>query len=83
MTLTDNVHAAVRTLAQLTHMNQDAAMVILDLLVHMDQRAVATIPERERSTEGSLPAMLAALCGTELAQDSQVCTAWAQMGEGR
>lgn len=82
MTITDNVHAAARTLAQLTHMNQDAAMIILDLLVHMDQQAITTIPEHERNTQGSLPAMLAALCGTELAQDSQICTAWSRTRTG-
>lgn len=83
MTIPDNVQAAARTLAQLTHMTQDGALHILNLLVEMDQQALATIPGHERNTVGTLPAMLTALCGTELAQHSQTCAGWAQMKRGR
>ena len=76
MPLTDNVHAAARTLAQLTHMNQTAAMNVLDLIVYMDDRAMQSIPEHERTTLGSAPALLNAMCAMDLAQGSRVCEAW-------
>lgn len=79
MTLPENVHAAARTLAHLTHMNQTAAMNVLDLLVYMDERAMTSIPEHERTTLGSAPALLNALCVMELAQGSRVCEAWARV----
>lgn len=75
MSLTDDTHAAARTLAILTHMTKDQTMRILDLLVHMDQQAIATISEQERNTVGAFPTVLAALCSSELAKVSPVCRA--------
>ena len=81
MTLLDDVHAAARTLAQLTHMNQTAAMSILDLLVHMDVQALAAVPEEDRNAVGSFPVMITALCRSELALGSEVCAAWQTMSD--
>jgi hypothetical protein len=82
MTLVDHVRAAARTLAELTHMDETAAMGILDLLVYMDQQAMATLPEQEQATAGSFPAMITTLCASDLAQGSPVCAAWQKLSEG-
>lgn len=73
MALTDDVHAAARTLALLTHMNQTETMQLLDMIVEMDRKALEAMPARTRAGASTFPFFRKLLCKHEFGRRSAVC----------